>query len=95
MRFWVSWWTSQDEDKGCTTPPFDYWTSGYRFPKGDMEEDTESSVCAVIDADTEDDVWEGVAKYFPDYEARFCEEREADYAPGSRFSGFENNTSLA
>ena len=43
------------------------------------------SICAVIDAECEEDVWDLVAKHFPDFETRFCEHVADDYKPGSRF----------
>ena len=52
------------------------------------------SICALIDAESEDQIWEVVAKHFPDYVVRFCEERPIDYNPGDRFGGFENRTKL-
>jgi len=35
-----------------------------------------------------------VEKHYPDYEERFCEERESNFEPGDRFPGFENRVSL-
>jgi hypothetical protein len=29
-RYWVSWWTGDYEDEGCTTPPFQFWITGQR-----------------------------------------------------------------
>jgi len=43
------------------------------------------TLCAVIDAENDDDLWKLVAKHFPDYRYRFCEQKEADFQPGSRF----------
>lgn len=43
------------------------------------------SICAVIDAENIDAVWELVATHFPDYEERFCEEKPLDFTPGDRF----------
>jgi len=47
------------------------------------------SMCAVIDAESEDDVEKLVRQHFPDAEMRFCEVRPADYDPrktsGGRF----------
>lgn len=109
-RFWVSWWTGNYEDEGCTTPPFNYWTTGQRSRVNDgltedqlktlsslwVEEDYDNfidkfakddcSICAVIDAENEDAVWDLVEKYFPDYEQRFAEIKPDDYTPGSRFT---------
>lgn len=43
------------------------------------------TLCAVVDAESEDDVWVLVAKHYPDYKPRFCEEKEPDFKPGDRF----------
>lgn len=43
------------------------------------------SICAVIDAESEDDIWELVAKHFPDYQHRFCDEVASDFKPSDRF----------
>jgi hypothetical protein len=32
-RFWVSWWTGNYADEGCTEPPFHFWVTGYRDRK--------------------------------------------------------------
>ena len=29
-RYWVSWYSGNYEDEGCTTPPFKFWVTGYR-----------------------------------------------------------------
>jgi hypothetical protein len=28
--FWVSWWSGNYEDEGCTKPPFQFWVSGQK-----------------------------------------------------------------
>lgn len=76
-RWWVSWWTSQDR-----VPGFTAWISGARF----TAEGTQQSMCALVDAPSEDVVWQMVADYYPDYEQRFCNERTGDWKPGDRFS---------
>jgi nitrogen regulatory protein PII-like uncharacterized protein len=53
-----------------------------------------ATICALIDAESEDEIWAVVEKHFPDYKQRFIEERTADYNPGDRFGNFENKTSL-
>lgn len=100
-RFWVSWISGYYGDEGCTTPPFQVWISGHmdrrsglptEFETGNPKDDC--TICAVIDANSEDEIWPVIAKHFPDYEQRFCEERKIDYIPGDRFPDFENKTSL-
>ena len=91
-RYWVSWWSGYYEDEGCTKPPFQIWISGQR----DRDENRdECSLCAVIDARSEDDIWAYINKHFPDYEKRFCNIKETDYIPGNRFPDFENKTNLS
>ena len=92
-RFWVSWWSGYYEDEGCTKPPFQVWISGQR-ERGTSDDRDQVSICAVIDAESPEQVWQAVKKYFPDYEERFCNPVEADYVPGDRFPGFENRTQL-
>lgn len=29
-RYWVSWWSGNYEDEGCTNPPFQFWLTGQR-----------------------------------------------------------------
>ncbi len=96
-RFWVSWWSGYYKDEGCTKPPFQIWTTGFRErQKGKHKGDDEESFCAVIDADNEAQIWKAVKKHFPDMEPRFCEPKPNDFDPsvGGRFPGFENRTRL-
>lgn len=98
-RFWVSWWSGYYDDEGCTKPPFQVWNSGSRdrFKPGTRQHDEnrdECSWCAVIDADSEDEIWRVVKQHFPDYERRFCESQEPDWEPNDRFPDFKNETSL-
>jgi hypothetical protein len=93
MRYWCSWWSSMEQDKGCTEPPFQHWISGYRASQGDASYD-ECSICAVIDAESEAQVWQAVARHFPDHEQRFCNPRTADWTPGDRFRGFRGQTAI-
>lgn len=57
---------------------------------------TDCSICACVDAKSEEEIWEVVAKHFPDYDPRFCEVKENDYNPsiGGRFTGGEGKRSL-
>ena len=92
-RYWVSWWSGNYANEGCTDPPFQCWISGYR-DRRDNSEGNECSMCAMIDADNKDMIWEAISKYFPDYTERFCKERESDAVTGDRFPDFKNRTSL-
>lgn len=92
-RYWVSWWSGFYENEGCTLPPFQIWISGHR-DRSDGQ--TEVSICTMIDAECECEIWKVVDQHFPDYEERFCDKRRNNDAvpESSRFPGFENRTSL-
>lgn len=53
-----------------------------------------ATICAMVDAKSEDEIWQVVGKHFPDYERRFLEPQKDDAVTGDRFSNFENRTSL-
>lgn len=91
------WWSGQRErpNEGLTDEQ-------YKIYKAIEDEDraytfldafgkSDGSACACVDAESEDEVWEVIGKYFPDYEQRFIEERAADYDPseGGRFTSEE------
>lgn len=108
-RFWVSWWSGNYADEGCTKPPFKFWVSGQKERVGygltnlqleefhklknddecdaylDENSKDDCSICAVIDADSEADIWVTVLKHFPDYVLRFCDETAPDFTPSNRF----------
>lgn len=44
-----------------------------------------ATICAIIDAENEEEIWPVIAKHFPDYKFRFCEERAIDWVVGDRF----------
>ena len=87
-RFWVSWYSGNYADEGCTRPPYTFWSSGSadRYVNGQLDTvRDELTLCAVIDAETADAVWPQIRRYFPDYRERFCEEKAGDFMPGERF----------
>jgi hypothetical protein len=98
-RFWVSWWSGNYEDEGCTKPPFDSWCSGVRA-RADTKRTgrDEESYYAVIDTENkgaEKRIMASIKKHFPDAEMRFIEPKPLDFKPGSRFPGFdEKQTAL-
>lgn len=92
-RYWVSWWSGYYADEGCTAPPFQVWISGSRERAASDGRD-EISLCAVIDAESEKQIWTAVSCHFPDYEPRFCNEMPDGWQPSNRFPGFEGRTSL-
>lgn len=53
-----------------------------------------ATICAMVDAESEEEIWVAVGKHFPDYEQRFIEPCDVDSVPGDRFPNFENRTSL-
>ena len=92
-RFWVSWWSGNYADEGCTKPPFDSWCSGMR-DRADTEKNgrDEESYCAVIDTDdksAEARIIATIKKHFPDAAMRFIEPKAKDWKPGDRFPGFD------
>ena len=94
------WWTGQRERPNYGLTPEQY----VEYSKIDDEDGqyefldehskSDGTAVALVEANNEDEVWVAIAKYFPDFEIRFCEECEVDYNPGSRFGGFENKVSL-
>jgi hypothetical protein len=77
-RFWVSWWGGEGEDmrplKDDDTTP-SWACSGGRF------EEPKHSICAVVDADSEEAVWKVIKGLWPEAEERFCEEKPDDWLP--------------
>jgi len=53
-----------------------------------------ATICAMVDAESEDEIWAVVGKHFPDYRERFIEPQESNAVTGDRFGNFENRTSL-
>lgn len=70
-RYWVSWWSAAVPD----TAPFGWWVTGYRATA------PATSYVAVVDATTEDEVWQRIGQTFPDNERRFINEKVADWRP--------------
>jgi len=85
FRFWVSWWTGYYEDEGCSKPGWTVWISGERETRSDGR--NEVSICSVMDAPSEDSVWNAISHHFPDYEERFCNLKPSDFEPNNRFPG--------
>jgi hypothetical protein len=91
-RYWVSWWSGNYAEEGCTKPPFQFWCSGYRDREGEGDEE---SLCAVIDAPDEDLVFTAIEKHYPDCKPRFCEEKAPDFEPDpERFPDFRYQTDI-
>jgi hypothetical protein len=89
-RFWISWWTANNADRGVTKwpPSLVIWVSGQRGD--DDDQSFQESMCAVIDTDkTEADIWAALRSWFPDLEERFCSLEPQDFQPGDRFKGYD------
>ena len=106
-KYWVSWYSGNYADEGCTAPPFKFWVTGscfrpnyglseeeYKFSLTIDDQDEydeylnehgrdDCTICAAIESDSEAAIWELVAKHFPDYRYRFCEEKDPDFDPHS------------
>ena len=100
-RYWISFYSGYYGDEGCTAPPFQVWISGESERRGHLPQSFESgspkndcTICTVVDANNENEIWESVGKHFLDYEKRFCDVVESDFVPGDRFPNFENKTTL-
>jgi hypothetical protein len=82
-RWWVSWWEPlvKGDYRPFTWPlPPEipkYWCSGYG--------DGTASLCAVVDASTEEEVKKLIEQFWKPAEWRFCNERELGWRPGDRF----------
>lgn len=80
MRFWVSWYTAEEDPENL---PFDAWVTGER-----VNEDFSThsvSMCAVIDAESQQAAYDLARQYYPDLEERFCTPKADDFLPGDRF----------
>jgi hypothetical protein len=60
----------------------------------DTHSRSDGTACAMVEAESVDEIWQVVGKYFPDYRERFCNERAHGVAVGDRFANFENKISL-
>lgn len=83
-RFWVSWWSGNYADEGCTKPPFVFMVSGSHDRNDDTGRD-ECSCCAVFDARNGSTIRRLVTKHFPDARFRFVKPEHHDFEPGDRF----------
>ena len=84
QRYWVSWYSGNYDDEGCSAQPFEFLVSGYRGRNDDSGRD-DCTLCAVIEAEDEADIWKLISEHFPDYEQRFIDPRESDWLPANRF----------
>ncbi len=77
-RFWISWVAGEADDcRPVSAPaPFRWWCTGSLT-------DGRSTICAVMDAESEEAAYEEARKWWPELEPRFCLEKAADYMPSS------------
>lgn len=81
-RFWISWIQPGDDFRPLTFPPNEsvcgWWRSG---EIGEM-----STLCAVVDAESENAAEDAILKDWPEvFEWRFCEPKSVGWVPGDRF----------
>jgi hypothetical protein len=75
-RYWVAWWSDQPLN---AETPFRWWGTGPR------QASPVQSYVALLDEDSEADVWEQIGEYFPDYERRYTIPRARNWQPPERF----------
>lgn len=81
MRYWISWWQPGDDPRPLHSPPktervLGWWVSG--------ESETHSSICALVQADNEEEAKLAVIVDWPeskDAEWRFLQEKDAKWVP--------------
>lgn len=79
--FWISWYEPIDESqdsrplKWPLPATIDYWVSGWR---GDM---SAATLCAVVDAASEDEAKKLIGEYWKPAEWRFCNPNELGWRP--------------
>lgn len=76
-RFWMSWYQPTEDHRPLAFPPnaaiLGWWCTGYRH-------DNAATICALVQAESEEAAWDAVKKDWPEMEQRFSGEREPDYA---------------
>ena len=82
IRYWISWFQPGEDYRPLTFPPNEairgWWCSGYT--------DTQSVLCAVVDAKSEKEAEDAILMDWPDlYEWRFIEIKPNGWVPGDRF----------
>jgi hypothetical protein len=86
----VSWWSTGDEEYGCSKPPIQTWVSDEFTENGK----TTYTFCAVIEAETVDDLWQNILKFYPDCEKRFCIQRPDNFTPPDKFTKYQEKVSF-
>lgn len=81
-RYWVSWWQPTEDHRPLTDPPhpqvLGWWCSG--------SSDEGDSICALVEAESEDKAKVYVQISWPEAENwRFIEAKPNDWIPGDRF----------
>jgi len=73
-RFWASWWSGDPLNEET---PFRWWDTGHRFGVRD------TSYVGLIDAESEEALWQLVGQYFPDNERRFISVKPDNWEPST------------
>ena len=86
-KYFISWFSGNYSDEGCTEPSFKVWIThkekrrksgiGWFDENGLPKED--STIVTLIEAESEENVWKLIAKYYPDYTKRFIYPIEEDW----------------
>ena len=83
-RWWISWESAEVDYRPIEDPPplpiLGWWCSG--------SGESTSTICAVVQAETEDEAKAHIAKAWPETyggEWRFCDDKGPDFVPGERF----------
>ena len=72
-RFWISWNEPGDDPRPLTVPSPDWWCTGWG--------DGYATVCAIIDAESEEGAKARVQEQWEPSSWRFCNEVEANWTP--------------
>jgi hypothetical protein len=77
-RFWMSWYCYDEDHRPLMYPPNEgilgWWCSGY----GENNGKDAVTICAMVEAKTENEAWSAVLIDWPGIDKRFCEPQEKD-----------------
>jgi len=83
-RYWLSFVSSNHIGQGCKKSPFTIYESGHYTlddPQFKGDDCYRGIYCSIIEALTEQQAWDLVQLYFPDYTTRFIMQVESDWLP--------------
>ena len=83
MRFWMRWYGGDGGDaRPLTYPtPIEWWHSGTTAE----ETGPNCTICALVDAPSEEEAWARVREYWPEAVPDFAHVKPDDWRPGDRF----------